>query len=317
MIHMIGRFRNLQRKGAPSTPLLDTLNVTTLREDPDLLENVIASQHKLAFSDKSVAELLESIYLLPDRAADFNRFAQSMEFATILRLMRIFGVTKDQALIEIGGGPGFLTWALHRDGYQIGLLEPNARWNTGTGYLRSRADTGGIEVFNDHLAWHAKPLRYDVFITKTCIHHFQNIGMVAASLRQKLSAGGRWFAFREQFADTPKELGEALANHPYCQRFGTYEWFYPAHHYAEAIELTGFRLDAVVPAGYANDCLGTYSEGPPSAESRRLTDKFDTLLAQAPAKSVDAFWREVRRNRDERAGVHIYTRPQAMIFTKI
>jgi hypothetical protein len=129
--------------------------------------------------------------------------------------------------------------------------------------------------------------------------------MVAASLRQKLSAGGKWFAFREQFADTPKELGEALARHPYCQRFGTYEWFYPAHHYVESIELAGFRLDAVVPAGYANDCLGTFSEGPQSAASRWSTDRLDALLARSPVKTVDAFWQEVQRNRFEKAGAGV------------
>jgi hypothetical protein len=182
-----------------------------------------------------------------------------------------FGVVRDHTLIEIGGGRGFLTWALHRAGYRIDLLEPNALWNTGTGYLRSREDAEGIEIFNDHLAWHAKPLYYDVFITKNCIHHFQNIGMVAASLRQKLSAGGKWFAFRKQFADTPKELGEALAIHPHCQRFCTCEWFY--------------RLDA--------------------------------LLVRSPVKTVDAFWQEVQRNRFEKAGAGVYTRPQVMIFTKI
>jgi hypothetical protein len=316
-MNMIDLFRKSRRGAAPSTPLLDELNVTTLREDPELMEKVITGQHRQVASDKSVADLLQSIYLLPDREADFSRFAQSAEFATILRLLRIFGVTKDQSLIEIGGGPGFLAWALHREGYRIGLLEPNALWNTGTGYLRSREDAKGIEVFNDHLAWHAKPLRYGVFITKTCIHHFQNIGMVAASLRQKLAAGGKWFAFREQFANTPKELGDGLASHPYCQKFGTYEWFYPAHHYVESIELAGFRLDAIVPAGYANECLATYSEGPQSAASRQATERLDALLTRSPAKTADSFWREVRRNRYERAGINIYTRPQVMIFTKI
>ena len=270
-----------------------------------------------AASNESVADLLRSIFLLPDRDADFGRFAKSVEFATILRLLQTFGVARDQTLIEIGGGPGFLTWALHRAGYRIDVLEPNALWNTGTGYLRSREDAEGIEIFNDHLAGHAKPLRYDVFITKNCIHHFQNIGMVAASLRQKLSAGGKWFAFREQFADTPKELGEALVKTSVLQRFGTYEWFYPAHHYVESIELAGFRLDAVVPAGYANDCLGTFSEGPQSAASHWSTDRPDALLARSPVKTVDAFWHEVQRNRFEKAGAGVYTRPQVMIFTKI
>lgn len=135
---MIDLFRRSRREALPSTPLLDEINVTTLREDPDLLEKVIVGQHQQAASNESVADLLRSIFLLPDCDADFGRFAKSVEFATILRLLQTFGVARDQTLIEIGGGPGFLTWALHRAGYRIGLLEPNALWNTGTGYLRSR-----------------------------------------------------------------------------------------------------------------------------------------------------------------------------------
>jgi len=281
------------------------------------MENIILAQHRQIANNADISMLLESIYLLPGRDADFQRFASSKEFASILRLFHIFGIDKRKSLLEIGGGPGFLTWALHRQGYSIDLFEPNAEWNTGTGYLRSRVDTHGINVFNDHMAWHASAVHYDAFITKTCIHHFPNIGMVAASLRQKLNDGGRWLAFREQFADTPRELGEALAGHPYCQKFGTYEWFYPAHHYVEAIELAGFRLDTVIPAGYANDCLGTYSEGPESAASRIFTRKIDTILVKSPNATVDAFWSEVRRNREKRAGLRVYTRPQVMIFSKI
>jgi hypothetical protein len=244
-MEMLDFFRRSRREHGPLTPILDTLDVTTLREDPELLEHVIVGQHQQAAFDESIAALLHSIYLLPDRAADFERFATSNEFATILRLLQTFGATPNLRLIEIGGGSGLLTWALHQAGYSIDLLEPSALWNTGTGYLRSRADIQGIEIINDHLAWHATSVRYDGLITKNCIHHFQNISQVAAGLRQKLATGGKWFAIREQFVDTPKELGEAIARHPYCQKFGIYEWFYPAHLYVESIELTGFRLDAV------------------------------------------------------------------------
>lgn len=314
---MLNVFRSFRQKHSPSTPLLDALNVTTLREDPELLERVIKDQHQLAVEDPATADFLRTIFLQQDREADFERFEKSAEFATILKLLRLFGVTPDQRLIEIGGGAGFLTWALHRTGFCIDLLEPNALWNTGTGYLKSRKDGAGIAIFNDHLAWHAAPKTYDVLITKNCIHHFQNIVQVAASLRQKLATDGKWFAFREQFADSPKELGEAFANHPFCQKFGLYEWFYPAQYYVESLELTGFRLVAIVPSGYANNCLGTFSEGEESADGRHSTTRLDAQLSRTPEKTVQAFWREVQKNRSGRSEAYIYTRPQVMIFTKI
>lgn len=314
---MLGLLKRPRRKTRPSTPLLDELNVTTLREAPDVVETVIVGEQEIARNDPSVEAMLRSLFLLPDRSADFDRFAGSVECATILKLLRAFGVTTDHRLVEIGGGPGFLAWALHRAGFRIDLVEPNRCWNTGTGYLRSRKDAREIELFDDHVSWHESPTRYDVLITKNCIHHFQNIAQVALSLRQKLSEGGKWFAFREWYADSPTELGEQLANHPYCQKFGLYEWPYPAHHYVESIEIAGFRLEAVVPAGYANDCLAMFSEGPWSDDVRRSTDKLDALLARTPQDTVESFWHEVGLNREKGVGLRLYTRPQAMIFRRI
>src|ERR1700730_3432595 len=103
-MNMIDVFRHSRREVLPSTPLLDEIDVTTLREDPDLLEKLIVGQHQQAASNESVADLLRSIFLLPDRDADFGRFAKSVEFATILRLLQTFGVARDHTLIEIGGG---------------------------------------------------------------------------------------------------------------------------------------------------------------------------------------------------------------------
>ena len=67
----------------------------------------------------------------------------------------------------------------------------------------------------------------------------------------------------EWFADSPGELYQQIASHPYCQPYGLYEWPYPASHYAEAIEIAGFSLTAVVPSGYANNT---------SALTRKIAD---------------------------------------------
>jgi hypothetical protein len=55
-MNMIDLFRHSRREVLPSTPLLDEINVTTLREDPDLLEKVIVGQHQEAASNEAVAD---------------------------------------------------------------------------------------------------------------------------------------------------------------------------------------------------------------------------------------------------------------------
>lgn len=287
--------------------------ILTLEENPERHEAVIAAQQD--DPAPAIQKLLRSIYLEKDRAGAFTRFGDGYEFRTIRKILDIFGVARDAAMLEIGGGAGFLTWALARAGYSnVALLEPNSQFTTGTGYLRSRDDTAGLRIHNDLKTWHAGADFYDVIVTKNCIHHFPNIAQAAASIRQKLRPGARWFAFREQFADTPQDLYGLFANHPYCQPYGLYEWSYPASHYVEAIEIAGFSLTAVIPAGYANNTLGTYQEDPGPPEVAHLTGQIDDLLSKNPQGTVQAFWEEALRNRFQQGTARFFTRPQLMVF---
>jgi hypothetical protein len=126
-----------------------------------------------------------------------------------------------------------------------------------------------------------------------------------------------WIAIREQYADTPKELYNLFSTHPYCQPFGIYEWSYPASHYVEAIEIAGFRLEAVVPLGYANNCLCSFSESPLGPEAQRRTGLIDQILATEPRKTVENFWDEVAQGRCDPTIARRYSRPQMMVFRRI
>lgn len=294
---------------------IDQLNILGLVEEPDRLESVIVAQQSKSTTDPNVRALLDSIYLEPDRATSFERFLRGLEFRTILKLIDIFGVSKQQPICEIGGGPGFLSWGLSQSGFsQIHLMEPNGHFNTGTGYLRSRSDAQKITVHNDLTAWHKTPERFPVIITKNCIHHFKNITQAAASIRQKMTPGGLWLAFREWFAETPQELYGQIASHPYCQPYGLYEWPYPAWQYVENIELAGFKAKAIVPAGYANNTLAVYQNHPGGPDIESLTAQVDELMKRNPQMTVESFWQEVLRNRFQNGNTRFFSRPQVMVF---
>ncbi|WP_298380436.1 methyltransferase domain-containing protein [Azospirillum sp.] len=296
----------------------DGLKILSLREDPDALEAIITAQHAAYATDPAIRMLLDSIYLEPDRERAFSRFLNGLEFRTIRKLLGLFNVGPENGVCEIGGGPGFLAWALAQSGWgRMNLLEPNPHTVTGTGYLRSRPDGAGVTVHNDLDAWHAGAERYDIVLTKNCIHHFKNIAQAAASIRQKMNDGGRWFAFREWFADTPKELYAQIASHPYCQPYGLYEWPYPSWHYAEAIEIAGFKLEAVIPAVYANNSLGLYQEDEGDETVRGVTAQIDGLLVNDRAATVRAFWEEMLRNRFQGGTHRLFTRPQVFVFVRV
>jgi hypothetical protein len=214
-----------------------------------------------------------------------------------------------------------VTWALAREGFErLCLVEPNGHFFTGTGYLRqlSGAETGAIEIVNDLDAWYSGTEKYDLVLTRNCIHHFPNIALVAAAVRSKLAERGRWFAWREQYAENTEQLFDLLHQHPYAETFGLYEFAYPAGYYEEAFRFAGYRLAAVVPAGYANNALVTYQPDAGDGAVRAFTEKVEHRLAKNPESTVRRFRLEIFTNRYLRGilGPRRYGRPGGMLFER-
>ena len=290
------------------------LNVVFLREDADLYEQIIRQQQLESATRPELLRHLRTLYLEPAREQAFDRFLRSLEFSKIKDILSAFDVCGGDAICEIGGGPGFLSWALACSGYRnVHLVEPNSNYNTGTGYLKT-LNVDGLRIFSDLAEWYQAEVLYDVVITRNCIHHFKNITQGAAGIRQKLRQNGLWFAFREAFADTSGELYQRLKEHPYCQPFGLYEWYYPSWHYVEAIEMAGFALEAVVPAQYAANALGCYVERMEDPNVAAFTAHIDGMLRNRRPALVASYWKEVFANRYAGAGRRLFSRPQAMIF---
>jgi hypothetical protein len=296
---------------------IDDLKIFELREDPDTWERLIEEQWALAEHDRAAAAVVEAMYLERDRDAAFERYLSSLELSRLLHLLRTFGVRGDDDICEIGGGSGVVAWALNRSGFpNVSLLEPNPHFVTGTGYLKSRAEARAIETVNDLSDWYASPKQYAVILTRNCVHHFPNIAMAAAAIRKKMKAGALWFMVQEWFADTPAELYERLGTHPYSQKYGLYEFPFPASHYVEATEIAGFRLIGVVPALYANDALGENARSEGSAATQRFTRRIDAVLRRAPSLTVRAYAAELFCNRYFGRRYRRFTRPQVMVFRK-
>jgi SAM-dependent methyltransferase len=296
---------------------LDRLKVHSLVEDPDRWEAMIRAEIERGRTDPAARAVVESIYCDEDREAAFERFRRSPELPRILGLLEKLGVGRDARIVEIGGGAGWLGWALFHEGYRrLEMLEPNDHWISGTGYLRTRADAKDIRIWNDLGAFYADPGRFDLVLTHNCVHHFRGLGFIAASIRQKLSPGGRWLMVREQFADTAEELARGMATHPYAQKYGVFEFWYPASRYVEEVELAGFELSWVVPAGYANGVLAGTAENEGGPKTRAIARAFDAVLAHAPQATVRAYGVELFANRYLGGRIRRFTRPQALAFRR-
>lgn len=296
----------------------DGLDLFNLVEDPARWEAAIVAEQERARRDPEAARILASIYCEEDRETAFARFRDSFELDVLDGLLRRVGVGPSRSICEIGGGPGWLGWGLRGRGFtSIEMLEPNGHHNTGTGYLRTRQDARDITIWNDLGAWYADDRRYDAVITHNCAHHFKNLSHVAACIRKKIAPGGAWLMVRESYADSAAELYYLLRSHPYCQRYKLFEFSMPAAHYIEALEIAGFRLSAVVPAGYANDTLALYVEGPGGLRNRLATRLIDAALAAAPRTTAMLYRAERLASLLAGPRFRRFTRPQAVLFHRV
>lgn len=296
----------------------EDLRLFELQEDPDLWEAAMEAEQQRAKTDPAARQLLEAIYYDADREAAFQRFFDGLELRTILALLPLLGVQKHHTICELGGGPGWLGWALRLHGYEhLEMLEPNNRHTTGTGYLRSRPDAQDIKIWNELSTWYTSPEKVDVVLTHNCVHHFRHLSYVAACVRKKIRPGGRWVMIREPYVESSSELYSLLRTHPYSQRYGLFEYAMPAHHYVEAVELAGFKLSAVVPADYANNTLSMYVEDPGGRRTKLLTSLINGALTLAPKLTAAAFKAERWRHLIAPGRTGRFYRPQVMMFERV
>jgi hypothetical protein len=306
---------------SPKEPvdLGDRLSLYAFREAPDRYEVIVRQQLELADQDATVARLLSGIYIHREPAAAFEAYCESLEFQKIFDLLRIIGASPESTICEIGGGPGFVAWALNKKGFgNVSLLEPNNNYYTGTGYLASSADAANIKIWNDINDWNAASERYDVILTRNCIHHFPNLSYTAACIRRRMNLGGQWLAWREPFAESSRQLYGLLEAHPYSSQYGLYEYAYPVAYYVDAFSLAGLELAAVVPCGYARNALICADLMEESKVNRAFTGKVDYVLRTRPRSTVRHYHVELFSNRYLRGilGPRKYSFPSALLFKK-
>ena len=121
---------------------------------------------------------------------------------------------------------------------------------------------------------------------------------------------------REWFADSSEELYRQLTQHPYSQKYGVFEFPYPASHYVESLELAGFSLEGVVPARYANGVLDSYVHNEGGPLNRAGTRVLDAALARMPRVTTQLYRSELFTNRYLGGKLRYFTRPQALIFRR-
>lgn len=304
-------------KSEPVRNLPDRLELHGLREEPKRCEEAVLAEQLHARTDVCARERLEASYWEEDRALAFERFANSCEWHAIKRLFETLGVGPNKRIVELGGGGGWLAWALSSSGHRhVELVEPNGEFVTGTGYLRTRADARRIRIWNDLDAWYASPQTYDVVLTHNCVHHFGHLPMIAAAVRQHMVPLGRWIMLREWYAESSADFYGKLAAHPYSQRYGLFESPYPVTHYVDSLQLAGLALTAVVPSGYVGGALESFTEAPPTAMNAAYSRTVDWALRATPKLTTKLYRMEHVAQTFSGGRGRRFTRPGALVFVR-
>ena len=286
-----------------------------MHESPGLKERTIKQEHVLAQSDAEIRAVLEAIYLEQDRASSFRRFLASPEFATKLEeIGRHVNHDKGASICEIGAGPGFLAVALAMAGYtNVCILEPNGEYITGTGFIAETAAKHGVRIWNDLNAWYESDELYDCVITNATVHHFDNVCKVSAEIRCKVAPHGKWLMFDEYFANTSRDLYQALLDHSHAIRYQQYEWPYPAAIYVQLLQLAGYELAEVIPRRYKNNYMARNYAGKVGL-SGPVTQIVRPLVALRLTKFAYALEVMVDRHFGLKREWRLFTLPQLLVF---
>jgi hypothetical protein len=286
-----------------------------MKESAFLKEETICKEIELAKTDPKIRAFLEVYYLDENREASFERFCNSMEFKVMFEeITRHTKYDWNAKICEVGAGSGFLAVALAKSGFSnVSILEPNENWITGTGFIADYARKHGVTIWNNLDSWYQSDDKYDLIITKACVHHFDNVCKVAAEIRCKIDDNGEWLMFDESFANSTQELYQALTCHPHVYKYAQYEWPYSAILYVGLLDLAGYKLDEVIPFRYKGNYIAR------NVSDKARFSKLVTIVTRilVHLKSTVIFLKIeslIDRYFGMTAKLRLFTRPQLLVF---
>lgn len=282
-------------------------------EDPDKWEAAVMRAFEEAKSDQELAQLLETHYLQQDLAASFTLFRNSGVPEMIDALLLRLGVARHTPIADVGCGRDHAAHAMFKLGYKrVTAMDPNTRWYTGTGYLRSLTDHR-IKIVNDLDQWKKITGEHGAIISSGTVHHWQHIPQIAIETRRTMKPGAYWLMIAEFFANSSREFIDILNAHPTATRYGSYEWAYPASAYVDLIQTAGFLLVGVIPLRYKGAKFYAGVELPIDEHADAWVD--ENLIKENG--TVEAFWSEVEDWRRGVAKDRNYTQPQILVFQRV
>jgi ubiquinone/menaquinone biosynthesis C-methylase UbiE len=154
-------------------------------------------------ADPQHRELIHDAYLTADLSENCRRFAQSVEFGEVLKLIKIHRPDAREVL-DIPAGNGIATYAFARAGFRVVAVEPDPSASVGRGAIAASLLAEGlqaeiVDAFGEHLPFNSDS--FDVVYVRQGLHHAQNLNAMLGEYARVLRPRGLLLGCREHVVD--------------------------------------------------------------------------------------------------------------------
>jgi SAM-dependent methyltransferase len=170
-----------------------------------------------------------------------ERFAQSEEFAEVLRLL---GPGNGKSILDLGAGNGIASYALAKNGWDVTALEPDESSEVGAGAIELIANDTRLPIkvvreFGERLPFADES--FSAIHARQVLHHAHDLEGMVKELARVLRRGGLLLNTREHVIDRDDDLQLFRDTHPLHFLYGG-ENAYKIERYVKAFESAGLRL---------------------------------------------------------------------------
>jgi SAM-dependent methyltransferase len=148
-------------------------------------------------------DLIYDAYLTSDLQENCRRFAQSAEFAEVLKLITVYR-PQARSVLDVPAGNGIATYAFARAGFDVVAVEPDPSESVGRAAIVTSLSAENLEArivnaYGEKLPFDSGT--FDVVYVRQGLHHAQDLKTMLHEYARVLRAGGVILGCREHVVD--------------------------------------------------------------------------------------------------------------------
>jgi SAM-dependent methyltransferase len=148
-------------------------------------------------------DLIYDAYLTSDLQENCRRFAQSAEFAEVLKLIKAYR-PQARSVLDVPAGNGIATYAFARAGFDVVAVEPDPSESVGRAAIVTSLSAENLKArivnaYGEKLPFDSGT--FDVVYVRQGLHHAQDLKTMLREYARVLRAGGLILGCREHVVD--------------------------------------------------------------------------------------------------------------------